>query len=211
MGVSDTWGSVQPTVSTAARVHAAWQGTGAAGRAGALLAVLASASLPLSWWVGRSFVRAVVDVTPWVVVGSGVAGAILAIAALVDLHEHRLPNVLLTWAMGSAAVGVGCHASIAADPARLLAMFVGLLLCGGVMFAVWCTRGIGMGDVKTAAVVGAAAAPLEVTAAPVALAAGAATAGLWGLVMRRRSLPLGPFLWFGWALAAYAAVFGWLR
>ena len=195
---------------TVERVEAAWWHAGAVVRAALAGAVALSVLMPAVWWRSRSFVRGVVDVTPAVAVGSGVAGAILAVAALVDLHERRLPTVLLAGAMGSAVVGVGCHASIAADPALLVALVAGGSVCGVVMLVVWCTRGIGMGDVKMAAVVGAAVAPLGVMAAPVALAIGAASAGTWGLASGRRVLPLGPFLWLGWVAAAYAGVLGWL-
>lgn len=208
---SELHADLRPVSPVMSRVRAAWSSAGRPVRSISVFAIVTSAALPAVFALGRSFARAVVDVTPELAAGSGVAGAILAVAALVDLHEHRLPSVLLAGAMGSAAIGVGCHASVAADAEPLLSMLVGLLLCGGVMLGVWCTRGIGMGDVKMAAVVGAATAPLSVMAAPVALAIGAATAGLWGLIARRRVLPLGPFLWLGWAVASYGVVLGWLR
>jgi len=193
------------------RVQAAWGSASRPVRAVCVLAVVVSAALPGLGAVPDLFARAVVDVTPELMAGSGVAGANLAVAALVDLHEHRLPSVLLAGAMGSAVIGVGCHASVTADPEPLAALLAGALLCGGVMLGVWLARGIGMGDVKMAAVVGASVAPMSMMAAPIALAIGAATAGVWGLVARRRALPLGPFLWFGWAVASYGVALGWLR
>ena len=211
MAMTESRAAATAGVPIEVRVHAAWVASDRRTRVAHLTAVVLSLLLPAVWWGARSFVRAVVDVTPVVVVGSGVAGAILATAALVDLHERRLPSVLLTWAMGSAAVGVGCHASIAADPELLLLMVVGAVVCGGVLLGVYLTRGIGMGDVKMAAVVGAATAPLALVAAPLALAVGAGVAGVWGRVTHRHVIALGPFLWIGWFVASCAAAVGLLR
>ena len=66
-----------------------------------------------------------------------------------------------------------------------------------------------MGDVKLGAVIGGNVALVALPAAPVAVAVAAASAAIAGWVLRRSSLPLGPALWFGWAVAVATAGSGW--
>jgi leader peptidase (prepilin peptidase)/N-methyltransferase len=129
-------------------------------------------------------------------------GVSLASAALVDVHEQRLPNSLL--AIGAVA-GV-----VAAVADRVLGgAFVGLAVAGGLMLLVRLTRGVGMGDVKMAGVVGLATAEAGLVAAPIAVAIAALTAGVVGAVAGRTRLPLGPSLWLGWALALVLPIGRW--
>ena len=79
------------------------------------------------------------------------------------------------------------------------------------MLFVRLARGVGMGDVKMAGVVGASVGPIALFAAPVAVAVAALVAGTYGLVAGRRRLPLGPALWLGWAVSLAAAATGWPR
>lgn len=141
--------------------------------------------------------------------GAGLAlcGALLAVAALVDLHEYRLPNRLLAMALLGAFGGL----TGAGDATLLVRAGIGVLLGGGLLLLVRLARGgVGMGDVKMAAVVGAGTAPVAVVAAPVAVAVAASVAAGYGLLAHRRRLPLGPSLWFGWAAALAAGNAGWL-
>ncbi len=137
-------------------------------------------------------------------------GMLLAIAALVDLHEHKLPNRLLATALAVTVIGLAGsgHASL------LGRALLGLILAGGPMLLVRLARGagmaVGMGDVKMAGVVGASVAPVVITAAPLAIAVAALVASAYGAMARRSRLALGPALWFGWAVALIAASSGWL-
>lgn len=178
---------------TAERVTAAWVAAHPVARRATVAACVTSAALGILAPVGTS-TRA----------GIAVCGALLAAAALVDVHEHKLPNRLLAAAFAAMAVGV----TVAADPALLGRLVAGLLLAGGLMLLVRLTRGVGMGDVKMAAVVGASTAPVVLIAAPIAVAVAAATAAGYGLMARRRRLALGPALWFGWAVALAAGIAG---
>ena len=108
-----------------------------------------------------------------VAVGIALCGAVLAAAALVDLHEHKLPNRLLAVALAAAVVGVAA----AGEPALVGRAVIGLLLGGGLMLLVRLSRGVGMGDVKMAAVVGASTAPVSTVAAPLAIALAALGGG----------------------------------
>ena len=130
-----------------------------------------------------------------------VTGLAFGAAAFVDLHERKLPNRLLGFALLAALVGVcaTAHAGYAVDA------LIGMVVAGGSMLLVRLCRGVGMGDVKMAGVIGASVGPLTPIAAPFALAVAATIAGTYGAIARRSSLALGPALWFGWLLAVVVA------
>jgi leader peptidase (prepilin peptidase) / N-methyltransferase len=121
------------------------------------------------------------------------------------VYQRRLPNRLLAAAlvavMATAAAGATTEATVHA--------VVGAALGGGLVLAVRLTRGIGMGDVKMAAVVGASVGCVSLIAVPVTVALAAAAAAGVGLVWRRTSLPFGPALWLGWAVVLSATSMGW--
>jgi leader peptidase (prepilin peptidase)/N-methyltransferase len=134
-------------------------------------------------------------------------GVLLAVAAMVDVHECKLPN----WLLAVAFVVVLGGAAATSDLSVVAAAVVGSALAGGPMLFVRLARGVGMGDVKMAGVVGASVGPIALFAAPVAVAVAALVAGTYGLVAGRRRLPLGPALWLGWAVSLAAAATGWPR
>ena len=133
-------------------------------------------------------------------------GVLLAGAAFVDSHERRLPNRLLAIALALALGG----AVLSLTRAVILEAVVGMVIAGVLMLCVRLARGVGMGDVKMAAVVGASvgASTTTVLAAPIAIAIAAFTAATYGFIANRRRLPLGPSLWIGWAVTLVAT--GWL-
>lgn len=133
-------------------------------------------------------------------------GAMLALAALVDVREYKLPNGLLVAAL--VAVFAGVLSTM--NAALLTCAASGTVLAGGVMLLVRMTRGVGMGDVKMAAVIGASTGATTVVAAPLAIAVAALVAVAYGLLARRQRVPLGPALWVGWALSLAAVAAGWL-
>jgi leader peptidase (prepilin peptidase)/N-methyltransferase len=133
-------------------------------------------------------------------------GLLLALAALVDVHEHRLPNRLLAAALIVSVAG----AVATTNPRVVVATVLGVLAAGVPMLLVRLTRGIGMGDVKMAAVVGASTGAVSLVAAPAAIALAAFTGGAYGVLARRRRIAMGPALWLGWAVALGAAAAGWL-
>ena len=135
-----------------------------------------------------------------------VVGVVLAVAAMVDVQEHKLPNRLLLGALASVSLGVMGASNVALAASATL----GMLLGGGLMLLVRLTRGVGMGDVKMAAVVGASVGAVELMAAPIAVAVAAFAAASFGVISRRQRLPLGPALWLGWAVALGACAAGWL-
>ena len=133
-------------------------------------------------------------------------GTLLAVAAMVDVREHKLPNRLLLAGVLTVALVVLAASNVAIAVSAML----GMLIAGGLMMLVRLTRGVGMGDVKMAAVVGASVGAVELMAAPIAIAVAALAAATYGVITRRQRLPLGPALWLGWAVALGACAAGWL-
>ncbi len=132
------------------------------------------------------------------------SGCVIALAALVDVRERRLPNRLVVLALCCTLAPL-----LLGAPADVVRVGAGTLIAGGLLLGVRLRRGVGMGDVKLGAVIGGNVALVALPAAPVAVAVAAASAALVGGVLRRSSLPLGPALWFGWAVAVATAGSGW--
>ena len=144
---------------------------------------------------------------PWHVVLVGGLLALVPGIALIDLRHRIIPNrltypallvfaptVLLAWAIGDAA-----------DPARA---GLGLLLYGGILFVVAAVSGgMGMGDVKLAAVIGLVLGSLGLRFVGVAAAAAIVLGGLGAVVAlimgkgRKSAIPFGPYLAAGAVVA----------
>lgn len=139
---------------------------------------------------------------PWpIVVAFVAAGATLALAAVVDAVEERIPNRLLALSLGLlvlAPVTVW-------QPGALAAVVAGLLLGGAPMLVVLLTRGIGVGDVKLAAVLGATAALVHPLAALATIFVTALASSTYAAARRVRRLALGPWLWSGFAICTLVA------
>ena len=123
----------------------------------------------------------------------------LVSAALVDVAEHRLPNGLV--AVAALPVVVMLIAAGSGDLARSAAvgavMFAGPLLLTHLVSP----AGMGFGDVKAGAVLGAALGLIDPQVALLALVLGLASAAAWGLARRARSVAFGPGLVTGALLA----------
>ncbi len=182
------------TPTTTSRVRNAWKCVTDTARRAALAAAVTSVA------VGTAMPA------PWSVrAATAFVGVLLVIAALVDLHERRIPNRLLAFAAVVTLAGSVPNP----DAHHLLLVGLGALTGGGAMLTVHLCRGVGMGDVKMAAVVGASCGWLSFEAAPIAVAVAAFAASLYGVWSRRSSLALGPSLWFGWAISIAASSAGW--
>lgn len=135
-------------------------------------------------------------------IGAAFVLCVVAIAAVVDLEERRIPNRLV---LPATAVALGVQ--IALDPSRALEL-VGISLAAGLFFylpMLVFRGGMGMGDVKLAVFLGAALAETVILAIAVAVFASffAALAILIrdGATARRSAIPFGPFLALGAAVA----------
>lgn len=129
--------------------------------------------------------------------------AVLVPVSLIDIETRRIPN-RITGPAAIAAIALGLALKPSGVPVQLLAgaCSLGFLL----IFAVAHRRGLGMGDVKLAGVLGLYLG----SAVAVALFAGLLAAGCAGVVViarhgasegRKLTLPLGPFLAFGGVVA----------
>jgi len=126
-------------------------------------------------------------------------------AALIDLEYRIIPN-RITVPGAALALAIGLALDPAGEPARLIAAAAagGLLLLAALAYP----GGMGMGDVKLAAVMGlclgAAVAPALMIALLAGVAVGAAIMLRKGVQQgRKTAVPFGPFL----ALGALVAVF----
>ena len=133
------------------------------------------------------------------VAAAGAIGiALLVPAAVVDIEERRLPDAwlgagataMIVTLVVDSVVGQPNDTGMPADVALgALAMALPVLALHLVSPA-----SMGFGDVKAAAVLGAAVGTADARLAAVALCLAAAGGAAVGLVTRRRTIPFGPFL-----------------
>lgn len=137
---------------------------------------------------------------PWV--GGLVAGllALMPGIGLIDLRHRIIPNRLTYPALAIAAAAV-VVAWVAGAPVRLSGAAVGLALYGGILFVVAVvSRGMGMGDVKLAALIGLVLGAIGLRLVGVAAGAAIVLGGLGGVVAlgmgrsRKSAIPFGPYL-----------------
>jgi leader peptidase (prepilin peptidase) / N-methyltransferase len=122
----------------------------------------------------------------------------LAAVTLTDLERRIIPNKVLLVAavLGAAIVAV-------ADPGSLPERAIAAVAAGGLLFlaALAYPRGMGLGDVKLAAVMGLFlgrdVAPAILVALLAGSAFGLAMIGRHGLAARKQAIPFGPFLALG--------------
>jgi leader peptidase (prepilin peptidase) / N-methyltransferase len=131
--------------------------------------------------------------------------AMLAAITLTDLERRVIPNVILL-AGAVAAVGLVAGTDPSSFPERLIAAAAagGLLL----LFALAFPRGMGMGDVKLAAVMGLylgdAVAPALLIAVLTGTVVGVGVMLTQGAGARKVAVPFGPFLALGGVVALLA-------
>ncbi|MEQ9336625.1 MAG: A24 family peptidase, partial [Miltoncostaeaceae bacterium] len=138
----------------------------------------------------------------WDALALAVLAVVLVPVVVIDLRHHLIPDLLVL-----PATAVALLAAILADPARWWVPVAGSAGAAGFLFLLWLVHpgGMGLGDVKLAALIGAALGVLAIPALFLAFAAGAAL----GVVLlarlgpraRKVAVPFGPFLAAG-AVAA---------
>jgi leader peptidase (prepilin peptidase) / N-methyltransferase len=128
--------------------------------------------------------------------------AALAWLAAVDLDVARLPDRILVPAAIWTALGLGVTMWIT-SPLAGVGAILAAALCGGGFWILHLTgRGaLGFGDVKLAAVIGAATALVSWSAVLYALVAGCILTIAWAAARRQRELAFGPWLALGAVLA----------
>ncbi len=129
----------------------------------------------------------------------------LATVTVTDIDRRVIPNEVL-----AVAALAGLAIVAASDPGSLPVRTIAAAGAGGFLLAAALVRpgGMGMGDVKLAAVMGLYLGAAVLPALLVAFAVGG-VAGVWliarhGAAARRLAIPFGPFLALGGAVAVLA-------
>ena len=187
----DTGEDVTPTIG--------WARVGRCGRAVVTLGVLACVVVTARW----------LPDTP-AAIATGLSLLPLIAAATVDALDHRLPNELV----GAAAIPVGVAAAIglaAGSPDIAVGALVGALLLGVPLLVAHLAspNGMGFGDVKAGAVLGAAIGLVDAELVVLTLLLALAVAAGWAIARRRRTVPLGPSLVAAALVSLLAASFVW--
>lgn len=143
------------------------------------------------------------------VIALGVVGTLAGAAALVDVHEHRIPNALLLVSL--AVVLLAVLAAAGTDGTRttmgvLGDVLIGMSIAALPLFTVRYGKGLAIGDVKFAAVLGAAGGLLHPFLGLVVVWFAALSSGVYALVRHRHRLALGPWLWAGYVSACAVGV-----
>lgn len=138
-------------------------------------------------------------------------GVLLALA-VIDARTKRLPNRIVYPSLGVSAAYLAI-ARVAGGPVDLAGAGIGLLAYGGglLLVALISPRGMGMGDVKLAGLIGLVLGALGLRYVAVAAGLGillggvGAVAALLAGASRKQAVPFGPFLAAGAALAVFVA------
>ena len=138
---------------------------------------------------------------PLSAVAIGVVGLLAGAAAVVDVHEQRLPNRLL-----SLCLAVVVTAAALDGAWTVVDVAVGLLMAALPLWIVRFGKGLALGDVKFAAVLGAATGLVHPFAGLAVVWFAALAGGVFALRTGRRRLAFGPWLWAGYVVSGLAAV-----
>lgn len=133
-------------------------------------------------------------------VGLLAVGLLLGLAAHVDLVEHRIPNHLLSWSAIVVLVITSLSGRQVLDDVAL-----GASLAFIPIAVVLLVRGIGMGDLKMAGVLGAAGGLIHPLVGLATVFLMALTTGIVGLTTRSKRLALGPWLWGAFVVSSSLA------
>ena len=145
----------------------------------------------------------------WVGVMMAALLAMMPAISVIDIRHHIIPNRMMYPALVIfpvlIVIGWLLHAGI--DPLR--ALVGALLFGGGLLLVALVSRGMGMGDVKLAAVIGMVMGSVGLRYVGVAAGAAIVLGGVGGLVAlmlgrgRKSAIPFGPYLAAGAVVAAF--------
>jgi leader peptidase (prepilin peptidase)/N-methyltransferase len=149
---------------------------------------------------------------PWQVVLLAPFLGLLVCLSVIDIRHKKIPNRLVYPALLAAAVFI-VVADLAGGDLDALSAGLGFLAygLGLLVVALIAPKGMGMGDVKLAALIGLVLGSLGLEYVGVAAAAGILLGGVGALVAlamgagRKQAIPFGPFLAAGAAVATFAA------
>jgi len=149
---------------------------------------------------------------PWrAVLLAPFVGVLLALA-VIDARTKKLPNRIVYPTLAASAVYLAV-AALAGGPVDLLGAGIGFLAYGGglLVVALVSPKGMGMGDVKLAALIGLVLGALGLRYVAVAAGLGILLGGVGAVVAllagasRKQAVPFGPFLAAGAVLAVFVA------
>jgi leader peptidase (prepilin peptidase)/N-methyltransferase len=170
-----------------------------------------STEYPLTELVTAALVvgAAIVYESVWLIVAVGALLSMMPAISLIDIRHHIIPNKLMYPSL-IAFPAFLVVARLFGAPVDLTRAAIGFLAFGGGLFVVaLISRGMGMGDVKLAALIGVVFGSLGL--GYVGVAAGAAIVlGAVGAVVslvigrsRKSAIPFGPYLALGAVVAAF--------
>lgn len=146
---------------------------------------------------------------PWLAVAVGALLALMPALSVIDVQHRIIPNRI----MYPSLVAFPAYlvvARLAGGPVDLLDALLGFLVYGGGLFIVaLISRGMGMGDVKLAALIGVVLGAVGLSNVGVAAAAAIVLGGVGAvgaLVLgrgRKSAIPFGPYLAAGAVVAAF--------
>jgi leader peptidase (prepilin peptidase) / N-methyltransferase len=181
--------------SVTSRFGAAWSAIGPRGHAAALAGAAAGVAAAASWLPATA-----------IAIATGLSTLVLTAAALVDAVEHRLPNALVSVAAVPVVMALAL-AWVSGSTAVVWSALVGAALLAGPLLVTHLVSpaGMGFGDVKAGAVLGAGLGLINAQIAVLALMLGLLGSAVWALAGRRRSIALGPGLVGGAVVALVVA------
>jgi leader peptidase (prepilin peptidase) / N-methyltransferase len=147
---------------------------------------------------------------PWVLIAAAAFLAVLLALSLIDLEHRILPNRIVYPCLIAFPVYL-VVASIAGAPVELVDALVGFLAYGGglLLVAIVSPKGMGMGDVKLAGLIGVVVGALDLPSVAVAAGLAILLGGIGAVAAlamgkgRKSAVPFGPFLAAGAALAIF--------
>jgi leader peptidase (prepilin peptidase)/N-methyltransferase len=149
---------------------------------------------------------------PWRAVLLAPFLGVLVALAVIDARTKKLPNRIVYPTLAASAVYLA-GAALAGGPVDLLRAGIGFLAYGGglLVVALVSPKGMGMGDVKLAALIGLVLGALGLRYVAVAAGLGILLGGVGAVVAllagasRKQAVPFGPFLAAGAVLAVFVA------
>jgi len=146
----------------------------------------------------------------WIAIGFAAMLALMPAISVIDLRHRIIPNRVVYPALVAFPVYF-VIARVAGAPVDVVRMVLGFALYGGgLLLVALISRGMGMGDVKLAALIGLVMGTTGLGVVAVAAAAGILFGGVAAVIAllvgasRKQALPYGPFLAAGAAVAVFA-------
>jgi leader peptidase (prepilin peptidase)/N-methyltransferase len=170
-----------------------------------------SIEYPLTELVTAALVVAVAIVysDPWVIIAVGAMLSMMPAISLIDIRHHIIPNKLMYPSLVAFPVFL-VVARLFGAPVDLSRAAIGFLAYGGGLFVIaLISRGMGMGDVKLAALIGVVLGSLGLGYVGVAAGAAVVSGALGAIVAlviggsRKSAIPFGPYLALGAVVAAF--------